>query len=109
MTANVQLTRFPDPSLTTATFDELLALAVEFHGHLCPGQVLGVRMVIAGCRELGFDRLPTVGKRLDRRRVRVTCEQCGEDVNYQREIVRRGRTLCRACAGDAYYVNRLEG
>ena len=46
---------------------------------------------------------------LDRRRVRVTCEQCGEDVNYQREIVRRGRTLCRACAGDAYYVNRLEG
>ena len=50
----------PDPSLATATFDELLVRAVEFHGHLCPGQVLGVRMAIAGCRELGFDRPRTI-------------------------------------------------
>ena len=41
---------------------------------------------------------------LDRRRARVTCATCGEDVNYQREIVRDGLTLCRPCAGDAYYV-----
>ncbi len=27
--------------------EELLAESVEFHGHLCPGQVLGVRMVLA--------------------------------------------------------------
>jgi len=35
-------------------FDALLQEAVAFHGHLCPGQVLGVRMAIAGCRALGI-------------------------------------------------------
>jgi formylmethanofuran dehydrogenase subunit E len=34
---------------------------------------------------------------------RVICAQCGEGVNFRREVVREGRTLCRACAGDAYY------
>jgi formylmethanofuran dehydrogenase subunit E len=37
----------------------------------------------------------------------VSCDECGEGVNDRREIVREGRTLCRACAGDAYY-RRLE-
>jgi len=35
--------------------DDLVAEAVDFHGHLCPGVVLGVRMALAGCRELGLD------------------------------------------------------
>ena len=34
---------------------ELLERSVEIHGHLCPGQVLGVRMAMAGCREVGID------------------------------------------------------
>jgi len=34
---------------------------------------------------------------------RVFCEVCGEGVNDKREVVREGRTLCRACAGRAYY------
>jgi formylmethanofuran dehydrogenase subunit E len=34
---------------------------------------------------------------------RVVCEQCGEGVSFRREVVRDGRTLCRACAGDGYY------
>ncbi|MGI9103474.1 MAG: FmdE family protein [Terriglobales bacterium] len=34
---------------------------------------------------------------------RVVCAQCGEGINFRREIVRDGRTLCRACAGDTYY------
>jgi len=192
-----------DLPISAQRFDDLLTRAVDFHGHLCPGQVLGVRMAVAGCRDLGLehprregkrlvvfveiDRCATdaiqaltgvsVGKRtlkhldygkmaatfvdvvtgaavrvsardgaralapewaagepdarltqiaayrvmpeplllcsapvaiapgwLDRRRVRVACEACGEGVNYQREIVRRGRTLCRACAGDCYYT-----
>lgn len=33
-------------------FDGLLHEAVAFHGHLCPGQVLGTRMVLAGCAAL---------------------------------------------------------
>ncbi len=35
-------------------FHTLLNRAVEFHGHLCGGQVLGVRMASAGLRELGI-------------------------------------------------------
>lgn len=184
-------------------FDELLDEAVAFHGHLCPGQVLGVRMAIAGCRALGvahprragkrlvvfveIDRCATdaiqaltgvsLGKRtlkhvdygktaatfvdtatreavrvaarddarelagavapgerdarraqtaayrtlpedrllrlervavdpgwLDRSRRRVFCAQCGEGVNYEREVHAGGRVLCRACAGESYYA-----
>jgi len=33
----------------------------------------------------------------------VTCQECGERVNFRREVVREGRTLCRACAGERYY------
>src|SRR5271157_886790 len=34
---------------------------------------------------------------------RVVCAQCGEGVNFKREVVREGRPLCRACAGERYY------
>lgn len=34
---------------------------------------------------------------------RVKCARCGEGVNFHREVIRDGQTLCRACAGDAYY------
>lgn len=35
---------------------------------------------------------------------RVFCEACGEGINFKREVSRDGRTLCRACAGEAYYM-----
>jgi formylmethanofuran dehydrogenase subunit E len=194
------------PTVTTPLwarpFDELLDEAVAFHGRRCPGQVLGVRMAVAGCREIGMglpkaagkglvvfveiDRCAadaiqaltgvSLGKRtlkcldygkmaatfvsvgagravrvvardaardrvpdyvradldarqaqsiayrvmpeaellalspvaikpgwLDRRRVRVYCAVCGEGINYEREIVVRGRAVCRGCAGSSYY------
>lgn len=34
---------------------------------------------------------------------RVNCDACGEGINFRREVVRDGRTLCRACAGERYY------
>jgi len=34
---------------------------------------------------------------------RIVCEQCGEGINFQREVRRQGRILCRACAGERYY------
>jgi len=57
-------------------FDDLLGEAVAFHGHLCPGQVLGVRMTVAGCRELGFDQPRDAGKRLV---VFVEIDRCATD------------------------------
>ncbi len=35
-------------------FRNLLDKAVQFHGHLCGGQVIGVRMAMTGLRELGI-------------------------------------------------------
>jgi formylmethanofuran dehydrogenase subunit E len=34
---------------------------------------------------------------------RIVCAECGEGINFAREIVRNGRVLCRACAGERYY------
>jgi formylmethanofuran dehydrogenase subunit E len=186
------------------TLSEYLDLAAIAHGHICAGQVLGVRLAMCGLRELGIDdpvadrkRIVTyveidrcvtdavalvancrLGKRALKFRdwgkvaatfcdlqtgravriaakesskqgakemfpdlpreegqqkayaqlsddilfskewvkveiqpedlpgfkgPRVVCARCGEGINFKREIVREGRTLCRACAGEAYY------
>jgi formylmethanofuran dehydrogenase subunit E len=34
---------------------------------------------------------------------RIVCGQCGEGVNFRREVHRDGKTYCRACAGEKYY------
>ncbi len=186
------------------TLEEYLQLAAVAHGHLCAGQVLGVRLAMMGLRELGIidpiaerkrivtyveiDRCMTdaialvancrLGKRalkfrdwgkvaatfvdlqtgrairiaaresskeiardmfpemtkdagqqkayaelseevlFDKKWVRVevkpedlpgykgprvVCAECGEGINFGREVLQDGRTLCRACAGETYY------
>jgi formylmethanofuran dehydrogenase subunit E len=186
------------------SLEEYLALAEKAHGHICAGQVLGVRLAMKGLSELGIadpvaerkrlvtyveiDRCVTdavalvancrLGKRalkfldwgkvaatfvdlqtgravrisaredskeraramfpdlekekaqqqayrvlpdealFERRWVRVTvppedlpgykgprvvCAECGEGINFKREVVVNGRILCRACAGNRYY------
>src|SRR5271163_2215606 len=187
------------------TLDEYLVLAAVAHGHLCAGQVLGVRLAMLGLQELGIedpiaerkrivtyveiDRCVTdavalvancrLGKRalkfrdwgkvaatfvdlqtgravriaakesskqvaremfpemakdagqqkayaalsddvlFDKQWVkvevqpedmpgfkgpRVVCAECGEGINFKREVVVAGRTLCRGCADGKYYV-----
>ncbi|MEK7408133.1 MAG: FmdE family protein [Acidobacteriota bacterium] len=188
------------------TLDEYVKLAEQAHGHICAGQILGLRMALYGSRLLGVDdptgkdrkRLVTfveidrcatdavavvtgcrLGKRTlkvrdfgkvaatfcdlqENRAVRVVatesskqrarelypdipdreiqqmrayrelpdeemfevqwvrvrlapedlpgykapravCAGCGEGINFKREVMRDGRALCRACAGEAYY------
>lgn len=34
---------------------------------------------------------------------RVTCEMCGEGINFRREVRRDAKVLCRSCAGERYY------
>jgi formylmethanofuran dehydrogenase subunit E len=34
---------------------------------------------------------------------RIVCAECGEGINFRREVQRDGRVLCRACAGERYY------
>jgi formylmethanofuran dehydrogenase subunit E len=188
------------------TLDEYLELAAVAHGHLCAGQVLGVRLAMLGLRELGItdpiaerkrivtyveiDRCITdaialvsncrLGKRalkfrdwgkvaatfvdlqtgrairiaakesskqaaremfpdipkdagqqkayaqlsdetlFDKKWVkvevqpedlpgfkgpRVVCAECGEGINFKREVLQDGRALCRSCAGERYYAH----
>jgi len=35
---------------------------------------------------------------------RRACEECGEGINFKREVLRDGRVLCKACAGERYYT-----
>ena len=34
---------------------------------------------------------------------RIVCAECGEGINFRREVVRDGQVLCRACSGERYY------
>ena len=34
---------------------------------------------------------------------RIRCAQCGEGINFRREVRREGKVLCRGCAGESYY------
>jgi formylmethanofuran dehydrogenase subunit E len=188
-------------------FDEYVRLAEAAHGHICAGQILGLRMAIYGVNSLGLDdptgkdrkRLVTfveidrcatdaitvvTGCRLGKRALkfrdfgkmaatfcdlhedrairiaakesskerarelypeiaeknqqqmrayremsdadlfeaqwvrvsigpedrpgykapRTVCEECGEGINFERQIVASGRVLCRSCAGERYYT-----
>jgi len=40
---------------------------------------------------------------------RIVCEACGEGINFQREVRRDGRLLCRGCAGERYYEELPQG
>lgn len=35
--------------------------------------------------------------------LRTTCEQCGEEIINEREVIVEDRVLCQACAGQGYY------
>lgn len=46
------------------TLTEYMALAAQSHGHMCPGQVLGIRLAMLGLKSLGIDDLSKYRKRL---------------------------------------------
>ncbi|MBI3952989.1 MAG: TraR/DksA C4-type zinc finger protein [Chloroflexi bacterium] len=54
---------------------ELLKEAEGLHGKLCPGQVIGVRMAVVGCREIGISE-PQQDRRL---RVWAEIDRCATD------------------------------
>jgi len=68
---------------------------------------------------LGYQRLPAeefliaqpvaltieLAALISRDGVRTTCGECGEEISNEREVIDTGRILCRACAGQIYYVS----
>src|SRR3990172_6319956 len=65
--------------MTEATIDfkRLLDESVQIHGHLCPGQVLGVRMSMLGLREIGIS--DPRGKDRKSLMVYVEMDRCATD------------------------------
>ncbi len=57
-------------------FEKLLADSAALHGHICPGQVLGVRMAMRGLQELGIEKIEANSKRLV---VYVEIDRCATD------------------------------
>jgi formylmethanofuran dehydrogenase subunit E len=66
---------------------------------------------------LGYQRMPAsellfsqpvqlntaIERLLSRPGVKVRCQVCGEEILNERQVVHEGTTLCRTCAGQAYY------
>jgi formylmethanofuran dehydrogenase subunit E len=46
------------------TLEEYVVLAGQSHGHMCPGQILGIRMAMLGLRSIGIDDPVKARKRL---------------------------------------------
>jgi formylmethanofuran dehydrogenase subunit E len=71
-------------------FHELLAESAEAHGHLCPGQVVGVRMAMLGCRLLGLDE-PTRRDQVKKLLVYIEMDRCTADAVAHVSGVKLGR------------------
>jgi formylmethanofuran dehydrogenase subunit E len=72
------------------SFEELLISSAEAHGHLCPGQAVGVRMAMLGCRLLGFDE-PTRHDQIKKLIIYVEMDRCAADAVAHVTGVKLGR------------------
>lgn len=102
------------------SFHSLLESCAAEHGHLCPGQVVGVRMAILGCRLIGMDQ----PKRIDQIKkllVYVEMDRCTADAVAHVTGVKLGRrslkfvdygimaaTFMNLDSGDSYRVLSTE-
>ncbi|NWH06799.1 FmdE family protein [Desulfobacter latus] len=71
-------------------FNTLLEGSAQAHGHLCAGQVIGVRMAMLGCRLIGLDEpstLPQIKKLI----VYVEMDRCATDAISYVTGVKLGR------------------
>ena len=71
-------------------FEVLLKNSAAAHGHLCPGQVVGVRMAILGCRLIGLDE-PTRHDQIKKLIVYVEMDRCTADAVAHVTGVKLGR------------------
>ena len=71
-------------------FDVLLNSSAQAHGHLCPGQVVGVRMAMLGCRLIGLDE-PRSHDQIKKLIVYVEMDRCTADAVAHVTGVKLGR------------------
>lgn len=63
--------------MSQTSFEELLEHSTTIHGHICAGQVIGVRMSMIGLREIGID--DPKGKERKNLYVLVEIDRCATD------------------------------
>jgi formylmethanofuran dehydrogenase subunit E len=71
-------------------FETLLNGSAQAHGHLCPGQVVGVRMAMLGCTLIGLDepnQMPQIKKII----VYIEIDRCAADAIAYVTGVKLGR------------------
>jgi formylmethanofuran dehydrogenase subunit E len=85
MTSGIQ-SATPNPEF----FEKLLSSSVAAHGHLCPGQVVGVRLTLVGLRLLNFAVPPSLPQ-LKRLLVYVEMDRCAGDAVAHTTGVKLGR------------------
>lgn len=71
-------------------FETLLKSSAAAHGHLCPGQVVGVRMAMLGCNLIGLDE-PTRLDQIKKLLVYVEMDRCTADAVAHVTGVKLGR------------------
>ncbi len=71
-------------------FESLLKSSAATHGHLCPGQAVGVRMAMLGCRLIGLDE-PTRRDQIKKLIVYVEMDRCAADAVAHVAGVKLGR------------------
>lgn len=71
-------------------FHILLKESADAHGHLCPGQVVGVRMAMLGCRLIDLDE-PTRRDQIKKLIVYVEMDRCTADAVAHVTGVKLGR------------------
>jgi formylmethanofuran dehydrogenase subunit E len=67
-----------------------LKASAATHGHLCPGQVVGVRMAMLGCRLIGLDE-PRQNNQIKKLLVYVEMDRCTADAVAHFTGVKLGR------------------
>jgi formylmethanofuran dehydrogenase subunit E len=72
------------------SFEDLLVASAEAHGHLCPGQVVGVRLALLGCKLIGLDN-PTSREQIKKLIVFVEMDRCTGDAVAHVTGVKLGR------------------
>ena len=72
------------------SFDILLESSAAAHGHICPGQAVGVRMAMLGCRLIGLDK-PTSRDQIKKLLVYVEMDRCTADAVAHVTGVKLGR------------------
>jgi formylmethanofuran dehydrogenase subunit E len=84
------------------SFEELLQLAEVAHGHLCAGQILGVRMALLACGRLEIDRCATDAIGL------ITGCRLGKRVLKFRDWGKMAATFVNLTTGKAVRIVALE-